>query len=126
VLIKIRFLYNVTTFRPVNTDVSKYRSSFIFRVKWLKVSVRGLLGPVHKGCASFRNVRNYLPVDHAYYKNSELHECVKKGSTCGLKTHENISYYAEEGTAVAQWLRCCTSNRKVVGSIPAGVIGIFR
>jgi len=29
------------------------------------------------------------------------------------------------GTAVAQWLRCCATNRKVVGSIPAGVSGIF-
>jgi len=28
-------------------------------------------------------------------------------------------------TAVAQWLRCCATNRKVAGSIPAGVIGIF-
>ena len=25
----------------------------------------------------------------------------------------------------AQWLRCCTANRKVAGSIPAGVIGFF-
>ena len=29
-------------------------------------------------------------------------------------------------TAVAQWLRCCATNRKVVGSIPAGVTGIFH
>ena len=29
------------------------------------------------------------------------------------------------GTAVAQWLRCCATNRKVAGSILAGVIGIF-
>ena len=29
------------------------------------------------------------------------------------------------GTAVAQWLRCCATNRKVAGSIPAGVIGFF-
>ena len=29
------------------------------------------------------------------------------------------------GTAVAQWLRCCATNRKVAGSIP-GVIGIFH
>ena len=29
-------------------------------------------------------------------------------------------------TAVAQWLRCCATNRKVAGSIPAGVIGIFH
>ena len=29
------------------------------------------------------------------------------------------------GTAVAQWLRCCATIRKVAGSIPAGVSGIF-
>ena len=29
------------------------------------------------------------------------------------------------GAAVAQWLRCCGTNLKVAGSIPAGVIGIF-
>jgi 2-keto-3-deoxy-L-rhamnonate aldolase RhmA len=27
---------------------------------------------------------------------------------------------------VAQWLRCCATNRKVAGSIPDGVIGIFQ
>jgi len=30
------------------------------------------------------------------------------------------------GTAVAQWLRCCSTNWKVAGSIPDGVIGIFH
>jgi len=30
------------------------------------------------------------------------------------------------GTAVAQWLRCCATIRKVAGSIPAGVIKSFR
>jgi len=30
------------------------------------------------------------------------------------------------GTAVAQWLRCCATNRKVAGSIPADVFGIFH
>ena len=30
-----------------------------------------------------------------------------------------------QGTAVAQWLRCCATNRNVAGSIPTGVIGIF-
>ena len=29
------------------------------------------------------------------------------------------------GDAVAQWLRCCATNRKVAGSIPASVIGFF-
>ena len=28
--------------------------------------------------------------------------------------------------AVAQWLRRCATNRKVAGSIPDGVIGIFH
>ena len=28
------------------------------------------------------------------------------------------------GTAVAQWLGCCATNRKVSGSIPAGVMDI--
>jgi len=28
-------------------------------------------------------------------------------------------------TPVAQWLRCCTTNRKVAGSIPVCVIGII-
>ena len=28
-------------------------------------------------------------------------------------------------TTVAQWLRCCATNRKVAGSIPSGVIGFF-
>ena len=29
------------------------------------------------------------------------------------------------GTAVPQWLRCCATNQKVAGSIPAGVSGFF-
>ena len=30
------------------------------------------------------------------------------------------------GTAVAQWLRCCATDRKDAGSIPDSVIGIFH
>ena len=30
------------------------------------------------------------------------------------------------GAAVAQWLWCCAANRKVAGSIPDGVYGIFH
>ena len=29
------------------------------------------------------------------------------------------------GAAVAQWLRCCDTNRKVADSIPAGVSGFL-
>jgi len=35
-------------------------------------------------------------------------------------------YMCISGVAVAQWLRYCATNRKVAGSIPAGVIGIFH
>ena len=30
-----------------------------------------------------------------------------------------------ERTAVAQWLRCCATDRKFAGSIPAGVSAFF-
>ena len=36
------------------------------------------------------------------------------------------TYHCVTGTAVALWLRCCATNRKVAGSIPAGVTGIFH
>jgi len=38
--------------------------------------------------------------------------------------HREYSYAL--GIAVALWLRCCATNRKVAGSIPDGVIGIFH
>ena len=37
-----------------------------------------------------------------------------------------IIIFIIRGTAVAQWLRGCATNRKVAGSIPDGVIGIFH
>jgi len=36
-----------------------------------------------------------------------------------------MPFYTVRGTAVAQWLRCCTTNQKVAGSIPAGVSEFF-
>ena len=47
-------------------------------------------------------------------------------STILLMTTVNLRYLLWLGTAVAQWLRCCATNRKVAGSIPTGVIGIFH
>ena len=37
-----------------------------------------------------------------------------------------ITFHFALQTAVAQWLRCCATNRKAAGSIPDGVIGIFH
>ena len=39
---------------------------------------------------------------------------------------EFVVVLEKEGTAVAQWLRFCATNRKVAGSIPVGVVGIFH
>ena len=48
---------------------------------------------------------------------------------CAVVTKSGILNFLEPsgplGTAIAQWLRCCATNRKVAGSIPAGVSGFF-
>jgi len=36
---------------------------------------------------------------------------------------QSDDYLTTWGTSVAQWLRCCATNRKVAGSIPSGVSG---
>ena len=47
-------------------------------------------------------------------------------STCDCIYIYSFGKMHRWGTAVAQWLRCCATNRKVAGSIPAaGVIGLF-
>jgi len=46
-----------------------------------------------------------------------------RNSTLGV---DLTMYMQRAGTAVAQWLRLCATNRKVAGFIPAGVIGIFQ
>jgi len=43
-----------------------------------------------------------------------------------LNTYNYNIYLQFGGTAVAQWLRRCATNRKVAGSIPDGVTGIFN
>ena len=35
-----------------------------------------------------------------------------------------FSQWGDRGST--QWLKCCATNRKVAGSIPYGVIGIFH
>ena len=45
-----------------------------------------------------------------------------------LNFNINFNNYCHKfwGTGVAQWLRCCATNRKVAGSIPDGIIGVFH
>ena len=42
-----------------------------------------------------------------------------------MQLEDIIKYIRYGGTAVAQWLRCCATNRKVAGSIPASAIGFL-
>ena len=44
---------------------------------------------------------------------------------CELSGGFGMKYMWYKGTAVTQWLGYCATNRKVVGSIPADVNGIF-
>ena len=44
----------------------------------------------------------------------------------GYELYYLCSILHRVGTAVEQWLSCCATNRKVTGSIPDGVIGIFH
>ena len=49
-------------------------------------------------------------------------------STCSDSLPDSQIFHMHSeymGTAAAQWLRCCTTNRKVTGLIPAGVSGFF-
>ena len=46
-------------------------------------------------------------------------------TNCILKRKNTESIYNVLGTAVAHWLRCCARNRKVAGSIRAGINGFF-
>ena len=53
--------------------------------------------------------------------------CVFKSEICrSLLNVLHILLFMTVGTAVAQWLRDCATNRKVSGSIPDGVIGVFH
>jgi hypothetical protein len=59
-------------------------------------------------------------------QHSSVH-CVKNVKVLHyLSLYIRITYAYRAGHAVAQWLRHCTTNRKVAGSIPDGVIGIYH
>ena len=48
-----------------------------------------------------------------------------KEAVSGYVNRITQHYIPVQGTAVAQWLRCCATNRKVAGSIPDDVIDII-
>jgi len=56
-----------------------------------------------------------------YYKNTGKRADL---IPCLLDVFFTMTTISKVGTAVAQFLKCCATNRKVPVSIPAGVIGI--
>jgi hypothetical protein len=62
--------------------------------------------------------RNQIPVPSSELPVTILNDLRVKSNFI----HLNVVW----GHAVAQWLRHCAKNRKVAGSIPDGVIGIFQ
>ena len=73
---------------------------------------RGVLGRFPVGARDFSVLQNDDTGSGAY---------ATEACTCSI-----TSIQCRRGTAVARWLRCSATNRKVAGSIPAGVIGIFH
>ena len=71
------------------------------------------------------NISSYLTVNtaHTHY-NDPLRETIVIINQSILSVLEQVDC-TQWGTAMAQWLRCCATNRKVAGSIPGGVSGFF-
>jgi hypothetical protein len=54
-----------------------------------------------------------------------MSDTVKK-SDAALAVEHTSTHNSRSYVQVSQWLRCCATNRKVAGSIPDDVIGIFH
>ena len=71
-----------------------------------------------------KNCEALYPEDMPVFYNMGIFTATAVAMNIGLALFMNVVKLI--GTAVAQWLRCCATNRKVAGSIPAGVIRIFH
>ena len=59
------------------------------------------------------------------YSFSLIYEPTSELNQKQFATSFELLHTSPTGTAVAQRLRCCATNRKVAGSIPASVSGFF-
>ena len=76
----------------------------------------------------FTWIKNFIVyVKHAVDKFLKATPRFLSNLLLGRKCKEKIylRYFLVLETAVAQWLRCCATNRQVAGSIPASVSGFF-
>ena len=71
-------------------------------------------------------IKSSDPISNACYTLQYLHLDVRHDLVHNI--HSIAIYISQDeyvGTAVAQWLTCCVTNRKVARSIAAGIIGFF-
>ena len=71
-------------------------------------------------------VRQVVKTPTIFSNNPVFYDLDQAMHNIYIKTNFYNVFYCIRGTAVAQWLRCCATNRKVAGSIPDGFIGIFH
>ena len=86
-----------------------------------------MLSPDKKDCDSLFIII-LSPSDDAIEKCIQLDTLVTQRLIDRRLTCLSSTFYISINnirTAVAQWLRCCATNRKVAGSIPAGISGFF-
>ena len=74
------------------------------------------------------NERKYsLPsVKAKYFRTPFIRKPVIRITNHPNRLGPSDKYFRTAIVLLAQWLRCCATNRKVAGSIPDGVIGIFH
>jgi hypothetical protein len=75
-------------------------------------------------------LRKPKAIDAIEYKEAEINLCVSIGlgtASCrDVAVRSTDSEEKRERPRWRSWLRHCTTSRKVAGSIPYGVIGIFH
>jgi hypothetical protein len=90
-----------------------------------------LIPPLHwhaRAHTHVHNVHKYINACMGTYTHTHVrtyayvHTCI----ACKVVTFLDIILTLVGGTWSRSWLRHCSTNRKVVGSIPDGVIGIFH
>jgi hypothetical protein len=98
-------------------DSAQYYGSFLTRVSLLF------------NAALLRSLRLLLSSDRYVNIALEKHITAQLVWRCSFSA-QVISFFLKAyytlGTAVAQWLKDCATNREVAGSIPDGFIGIFH
>ena len=128
ILLRARYKYNKGAQHVVTVH---YHTSLLTASVEL---LRYLLGRAEQNheTPSVSRCQTACPNGERYQYKSEafLLEPTCSATSCYTNSHhlitQNGPVILKQGNAVAQRLRCCATNRKVAGSIPDGVIGIFH